>query len=254
MLVAVWMADQVPAPVVDPRIDQALRAIEKAGETDRAFSASVGYETRDALLGDGLLRLGRVICQRAKGQPLKLAVLFEYRKELGDDFEYLDRDAYIINGSQLIERDEDEKLIITHALDGPVDMQLGGRFPLPIGQKRDDVLSRFDVTLLDRGPEGPTAAGGTRQRRFGLHLEPKPDTPESEDWKSFDLWYDTVNWLPLEVEAVKANGDVKRIGLTDLKVQATLPPEDLAVFDPTPPGEGWVTRSGDSAAQPPRSR
>lgn len=237
----------IPAPVLDPQAEAALASIEKAATSHSAFSASVAYESKDNLLGEGSLRTGSLVYEKSTCKPMKLAVLFQFRMELVGDsedaFEYFDQEAYIIDGSRFIERDDDEKLIITRTLDGPADMQLGGRFPLPIGQKQDDVNARFIVSMLD-APQTDSSSKAHSRKPVGLRLVPKPGTPEAEDWSSFELWYDTSNWLPFDVKAIKANGDERRIRLTDLKTYKSLPEKHLAVFSLDPPGDGWVVKDG----------
>ncbi len=227
-------------PAVDPVAD-ALGHIELAGTDLAALSADVAYRKDDALLGGGELRTGHLIYAAENGP--RLAVRFDYRIDLGDMARRAETKRLVFDGGWLVESDEANRQFIKRQIVAPGDtadpMRLGGPFPLPIGQKRADVLRRFETSMIDTPPDAFIAPVTAGRDVIGLHLVPRAELNESKDWAHLNLWYDRDSWLPVGVVAVETNGDTRRIRLGSVRRHEQVPPEAETLLSIEPRGVGW---------------
>jgi hypothetical protein len=78
-----------------------------------------------------------------------------------------------------------------------------GPVPLPIGQRKADVLARFEATLA----EAPQSALLLKSARpvIGVRLKPKAGAAERDLTEAF-IWYDLQTLAPVGVEAVRKTG------------------------------------------------
>jgi hypothetical protein len=231
-------ASTPPSPT---NVDAALRAIECAGADLRAFTATVAYRKDDALLGSAELRTGSLVYESLEKQPTRLAVDFDVR--VVNLRRRAESKRLIFDGSWLVECDEASKQFIKRQIVAPGDtadpMRLGGPFPLPIGQKRADVLKRFSVQDLAGPPDTFVAPKPDDVNLIGLRLTPREGTVEAKDWSTIDLWYDAETWMPVGVIATERNGDARRIRLTGMIRHETLPEASKQLLSIDEPEEGW---------------
>ncbi|MDP6987264.1 MAG: hypothetical protein QGG74_04385 [Phycisphaerales bacterium] len=222
-------------------VDAALRAIESAGADLHAFTAAVAYRKDDALLGSKEIRTGSMVYEATDAHPTRLAVGFDVR--IVNRRRQEETKRIVFDGSWLVERDDAAKQFIKRQIVAPGDsadpMRLGGPFPLPIGQRRDEVLKRFAVVLLPGVPDTFVVPKPDDLHLVGLRLTPREGTVEAEDWSTIDLWYDGATWLPIGVVATERNGDTRRIRLTKLTRHESLPVAATALLSIDEPGEGW---------------
>jgi outer membrane lipoprotein-sorting protein len=122
-----------------------------------------------------------------------------------------------------------------------------GPFPVPIGQKRDDILKRFVAELLpaEDGIVGNVPSDTqklkdfvTKAKAYQLKLTPKPG--QDQDFKEVRLWYapqeKTGILLPVMARTVNQQDDVSVVELVDVKLNGEPPAE---VFDAQAP-DGWA--------------
>ncbi len=235
-LTAIIVCDGPTGPVVE-----ALDHIERAGADLTSLTADVAYRKDDALLGGGELRTGTLVYASEDGP--RLAVRFEYRIDLGDMARRAETKRLVFDDGWLVESDEASRQFIKRQIVAPGDtadpMRLGGPFPLPIGQKRADVLRQFEASVLETPPDAfLSPVVGTRDV-IGLHLIPRAGWNESKDWAHVNLWYDCATWLPVGVVAVETNGDTRRIRLASVERHDRVPEEAESLLSIKPPGEGW---------------
>lgn len=241
LAVVAFFADVSPPPVVLSPVDVALQSIEDAGDDLHAFTAAVAYRKDDALLGSKELRVGTIVFDARDQKSTRLAVDFDTRIVNGRRRKESKR--IIFDGSWLVECDDASKQFIKRQIVAPCDhadpMRLGGPFPLPIGQKRDEVLKRFTVTLISDAPDSFVVSKNDERSLIGLRLVPHERTTEALDWATIELWYDQAKWWPIGVVATEINGDARRIRLTGMKVYEQLPEQSASLLSIEEPGEGW---------------
>lgn len=166
-----------------------------------------------------------------------------------------DVQEFIFDGAALVERFPAEKRLVRHQLGraGSDPLKIGeGPIPLPVGQKREDILARFTVELLpaEQGlvPEGSDPNDPEVQQLLGLvkgsaqlKLIPKPEFERECAFKEARLWYrrsavpaENGRLLPRMARAVNKQDDVDTVVLVDVVVNAPV----NEVFNAAVP-EGW---------------
>lgn len=232
----------IPAtPIVPGEVILTLGKIEAAGDGLEAFTSSLAYRKDDALLGSREIRTGTMVFDANGNKSARLAVVFDSRIVNRRKREETKR--IVFDGRWLIESDESAKQFIKREVVAPGDtidpMRLGGPFPLPIGQKRADVLRRFDVTMITDAPDAFVVPSHDDSTSVGIRLVPLEGTPEARDWKTIELWYDPATWLPVGVQAVEHNGDTRRIRLGDVRRNPELDARARAMLSVEVPGKDW---------------
>ena len=114
-------------------------------------------------------------------------------------------------------------------------LKLGeGPFPLPVGQRRDDVLARFEASILE-GTEHEQLAGYLADKSVeGLKLVPRPLTPQAEDIAEVEIFYDSKTLLPRGIVLTETNGDRKTVMLRNLELNKGIDDAKLSIDEPDP--------------------
>ncbi len=161
-----------------------------------------------------------------------------------------DETSFVFDGTHLAELQHDDKQLIIRQVVAPGNEAkdpLGiadGPFPLPIGQKKQVILDRFDASLVETGDgltEVPSLLNGTVQ----LLLKPKRGTDEARDFAEIRVWYvrhdndgdGTADYLlPRMARTVKIDGARTDARLINLIVN---PPLDPTLFEVDAAPDGW---------------
>jgi hypothetical protein len=218
-------------PAEDDPVIALLDALERSADDLRTFTASIHYEVEDALLGEKVIRKGELVYRVDPVDGKKsFAILFNSRIANGRKRDQLKH--YIFSDGWFVEVDHDEKLFIKRQVVAEGEeydpLKLGeGPFPLPIGQAREDVLARFDVSLIELPDTGPLAKLKGGKPVDGLRLIPRPGSQAAEDIDRIDLFYDRATHLPVGISIIEVNGDRKTARLEDLRRN---PPLDEAAL------------------------
>ena len=197
-----------PAPqFVDA--DALLTAVERTSDLLRDFRANITLETTDDVTGDTERRLGQLVFVQEEGKPAtrRFAVVFE--KFIDGSGRMDERPVrYIYADGWLTEADFKQRTLVRRQLarageqydplkpgEGPV--------PLPIGQRRADVLARFDASLAT-APNSTLLLKSARPM-VGVRLKPKPGMAD-RDLVEASVWYDAQSLVPVGVEAQRKSG------------------------------------------------
>jgi len=219
-----------PAADDDPII-ALLDTLEHGADDLHSFTASIHYVVEDALLGEKVIRKGELIYRvNPAGGGKSFAILFDSKIASGRKRDQLKH--YIFSGGWFVEVDHEERLFIKRQVVAAGEeydpLKLGeGPFPLPIGQEREEVLARFEVSLMDLPDVGPLAKLKDKKPLDGLRLIPKPGSQAAEDYARIELFYDRATHLPVGINLVEVNGDRKTARLEDLRRN---PPLDEAAL------------------------
>ncbi|MHC4709536.1 MAG: hypothetical protein ACYTA3_03705, partial [Planctomycetota bacterium] len=187
------------------------------------------------------IRTGEVIYQVKPGGSKRFAILLErliVRNRARDH-----RKHYVFDGSWLVEIDHESKIFIKRQVVPPDKqfdpLKLGeGPFPLPVGQPAEEVRARFNVRRLHVPQDEALAERLAGRDLDGLLLEPKPDTPQADEFEQAEIFYDRESLLPVGVSVTEANGDRKTVILTDLKRDAGVDESKLSIEEPDAL-DGW---------------
>lgn len=243
--------------------DQLLDALEKADADLRALQANIRYTRDFALAGDTQVRQGTLWFQDAtdKANPKgprkrRFAINFE-SLTFGDRSEDKQQ-IYNFDGEWLVERYPQEHRLVKRQVVPPGEsfdpLKIGeGPLPIPIGQKKADILSRYDATLLppeDGFEEMPAARmkelTDMSQGCVQLLLKPRAERAETDDFKEIRLWYRSLPdangkrgpLLPRIAKTVNQADDISVVQLINVKINDKVTINN-AVFDTSVPPSGW---------------
>ena len=199
--------------------DALLDRLERAGEEMRRFEAALTLIRFDGLLEESETRLGEVLLVRDDAGGTRVAVVFD---------EFIDgaghgeqrRQHWVYADGWLDEIDHHQKRYVRRQLILPGEdfdpLRIGeGPVPLPIAQRKADVLANFDVVE----PPPPTPPMLDRLENFvALRLVPRSGTELAADTAHIDLFYDRESLAPLGIRVLDLNGDRDTVMLRRPKV------------------------------------
>jgi hypothetical protein len=245
---------QTEAPTsVTPEADELLTRLEHAGEGITDLTADINYDKTFPLQGDEQRRIGKLYFRseppQTDGKPGRRAFAVTFTKMYVGDRVEDDPVTYIFDGQWLLVKYAKAKRYEKRQVARPGDnfdpLRIGeGPFPMPIGQKKGDIVSRYQVAMepteggLDPAtPPGPSLIkfalnnGGS----FQLHLVPLPDR-SSDNLKDIRLWYNKADLLPRMARTENGAGEVSIVQLLNVRTDVKVPEKEL---DTTTPGAGW---------------
>ncbi|MEZ6242018.1 MAG: hypothetical protein R3B57_03155 [Phycisphaerales bacterium] len=245
------------APKADfQNAEQLLDALENADKDIDRLSAGIRYTKVFAIAGDTQQREGVL---RFQLRPRKMFEIEFKTLRIGDEVHDV-RQAFVFDGEWFTEvyPDEKPKLMIHRrvvapgqSLD-PFDLEQGP-FPLPIGQRKDVILERFEARLaepqeglINDEPFAPLAARANAGHWVQLVLTPREGVNiPNEEGRAFEtlrMWYDPVTLLPvmgLSVEPIEgALADKKLLEFFKVRTNEEAEEGRFSLERP-PPEEGW---------------
>ena len=215
-------------------VDQVLDALERRGRDLQSLRADVQLTETDTALNDSLGRSGSFALQNRADGSTRAHVVFD--KKVVDQKASSEKIEYALADGRLIERNYNRKRQTTRSVLRPGEqmnlLKLGeGPFPLPIGQKRDDVLNQFDVRKIAASHNDPADS-------IHLELMPKAGTSLARKFKSIDTWVSVSDELPLRIKTLDFNGTTERTtDLANVKINPDLTDADFAL--PTIDEKDW---------------
>lgn len=240
--------------------DQLLTDLETADSDLRALQANIRYTRDFAIAGDTQVRTGMLWFEDVTGRA---AANGPRKRRFGirfDNLQFSDRvenkqQMYNFDGEWLVERFPDEKRMVKRQVVRPGEnfdpLKIGeGPLPIPIGQRKADILARYDATLLspeDGFDEMPAARMQelTKMAEDCVQLMLTPRL-ESDDFKEIRLWYRAQpgpdgkpgRLLPRIAKTVNRADDISVVQLINVKTNGDVK-IDPSVFDTTTPAQGW---------------
>lgn len=238
--------------------DDLLLVLEHAGKDLRTFQADL-RKTKffDEIQGGGTHEQGGTLIfvsepiTGADGQPLpppaplrrKFAVTFTHTIFDGKTRNN-DEQTFIFDGEWLTEKNAAAKQLHKRQVVPPGQildpLAVGeGPFPLPIGQKRDRILERFDAELL--APEAFEHFQGGKfpevlKETWQLRLTPKAEYKRDYQLTEARIWYRKDNLLPRMAWTKEKDGSTNEYFLSATRENEAVP---AAAFDVRKP-DGWT--------------
>ena len=244
-----------------PTATEILDAVEQSDEKLSSLQAKVSLTNTFELQGDTVIKQGSLAYQsnrdpdadpetHSKSDDIpdrRLAVTFD--QEVVGVRREADPKTYIFDGESFVEIRPADKQYIRTQVARPGEkfdpLTLGeGPFPSPIGQRKADILERFEAAAPERleGLPEPYHAYAKRHELTQLHLTPKEGTDAWEEFDQIRIWYriytdsdDGSVWVPQVMRVVKPIGDEMVLVLVDPRINE---PIDPRTFDPRPPPRG----------------
>lgn len=233
-----------------------LAALEVADADLRSLSCQLLWTKTFDLGEDRHTRHGRLFFvdtrkEAAAGGTRKFAIHID-ETIIGERKE-AKKEQYVFDGTKLVERHPDDKRLVVYELKTAGQdydpLKIGeGPIPLPIGQKRADIVARFDVELLapEKDLAGVDDADTARLLAFvkgsyQLRLTPKADQQASMNFTEIRLWYKRgtlgggdAHLLPRMARTVDRKKDVDLVQLVGVKTNQKVD----ETFDAAAP-QGW---------------
>ncbi|MAC18381.1 MAG: hypothetical protein CMJ23_01665 [Phycisphaerae bacterium] len=211
---------EVPAsvtPAIPADAIPVLDAIEAQSISLREFASRIRMDNYDDLADETERRFGRVWLASSKAGDASdrvAAVVFERTVESGGRVR--ERvEHFVYRDCILSDYDHEARRLVRRRICEPGDRQdplrLGeGPIPIPIGQRKADILKAFEVSLA---PTPPSALVKDPEGVVGLHLVPRPGTTLAREGKieSIDYWLRVDGTQPMAVEIRESTRD--RVGL-----------------------------------------
>ena len=174
----------------DPQVVEWLDRLEARGKQIKSYQAKVMHTEMEELTGNRTTRIGQVAYQA--GPPAKFRI--DFTKLLIDDAVRDKNMSFVFDGQWLLRKYPDTKVMIRKRIVDPKakdkkfdPLSVGeGPFPLPLGQKRNDVLRLFAVKLAEPVEKDPANS-------VHLQLTPRPGASESAHrpkLQKIDLWFE----------------------------------------------------------------
>lgn len=236
-----------------------LERLEISGREMRSLESDLTMIRFDSLLEESETRLGRVLLTH-EGDATRIAVVFDEFID-GSGHGEMRLQHWVYADGWLDELDHHQKRYVRRQLVMPgesVDpLRLGeGPIPLPIAQRKEDVLARFEV--LEPPPPSPPLLD--RLEDFvGIRLVPRPGTDLASETAYIELFYQRESLAPLGMRVLDRNGDRDTILLRRPQVNVPLGEDRQGLLLLTPPDPAeWAwdvrplkrdpTATSDSAA------
>lgn len=227
--------DTTPTQGPVSTVDDLLSALASADANLTSFSAVVKYVKEDLLLDDVQERRGTLRYRVDQDSGLRQFSVMFTRLRLGNVW-HDDRKDYVFDGRFLVERLHVEHQFFKREVVRPGEqydpLSIDGPFPLPIGQKKSDLLRRFDAKLLEPENEGRLAG------HYHLMLTAR-DRTDGDRLDTVELWYDPASLLPTKAVVTEKTGDLSTVELAEpARNPADLDPGLFSTMTPDPL-EGW---------------
>jgi hypothetical protein len=256
------------APVKSPgagikTADDLLLALENADAHIRSLEGDIRYDKLFEIVGDRQIRTGKLwfVDEKNTGGGVsggrKFAIRFD-QLQVGKRVQPEEK-IMSFDGEWLVEKLPANKEMIKRRVVAPGEkfdpLKIGeGPFPLPIGQKRVDILDRFDAQLLapdaDLQPNEPSELEAMAAFIKGSHqLKLTPKANAKSDFTEVRLWYRPEGTdgklLPRMARTINQQGDVSIVWLDKVRTNQPVPE---GVLDVTAP-PGWNVHIDDFQAK-----
>jgi hypothetical protein len=214
---------------LDPTVVAILDALDAQTVAMRTFASTVRMDSYDDLADETERRFGRVVLQiepSDDGGRLNRIAAVVFERTISPSGRARERlEHYVYRDGVLSDYDHEAKRLTRRRLvddgDDRDPLRLGeGPVPIPIAQRKADILAAFDATV---GPAIPARVLSDAADVRGLHLVPKAGTRMAEDGRiaAIDLWVRGDAAEPVAVEIHDADGD--RTALRFLKPTLNTP-------------------------------
>jgi len=183
----------------DARVDRILDRLEVKGQAIKGLRCGLLYRyvivdpVEEATEKEGELLF-------ARSEP-NSKFLVHFRKLVSSGTIRETGEYFAFDGEWLTERNDKARTIVRRQIARPGErkdpFRLGqGPFPLPFGQKRDDILRNFEVNFVDFSPGDPKGSDH-------LHCVPRPNTELAEKYSRVEIFVDRRLELPVRIVCEK---------------------------------------------------
>jgi len=239
-------------PALDPEIDKILTRLEERVVHDLHARLSWRQQYVTDLEEEAATKNGEIWYQ--KSQPVARFLIHFTESITAGRRDKLD-ERHLFDGCWYVELQSRTRTLTRREVRKPEDptdpYRLGqGPFPLPFGQKKEDVLREFEVQRIPAASDDPPATDHIR-------LVPRAGTQTGQSYRTLDVWISQEGptaGLPIKVRAAKLRGT----GQLDSYITITFSDARLnqgfsgSLFDiKAPPGYEVIEERLEPAGTPP---
>ncbi len=202
---------------VDPKILEVLDKLEKLGQTIKDLQADLSLERLETLVDDRITKEGKLYYQRDKKQ-IRFRISFE--KKRYDGPWYADREDFVFADGWLTHRQEhgkrEDRRQVTRPGQPSRELTRIGKSPLPIlmGQKTEEVLKNFEVSLIEANEKTDPA----KIKTVHLKLVPRKGTKLAMSHTRLEFWLEEPRCLPVRSQWENDSGDILTADMSKLRV------------------------------------
>src|ERR1051326_5579683 len=171
---------------VSSSVDEVLDALDARGQSLKDFTCGLRVTEVDNAIGLSNVRTGNLRFQKLDDGEARIRMTLDQKEANGKTRP--EKLEYVYSKGWLVDRDYQRRLNIRRQVVRPGEklnlLKLGeGPFPLPLGQKKEDVHQLFQVTKGELGKDDPA-------RTVHLQLTPKKGTKYEKQFDAIDFWVD----------------------------------------------------------------
>jgi len=224
-----------PQAATDPAVVKILRDLEKAGQKYGTIRADIDYNVRMRTLGDSEDRTGWVAYRKSDEKtPAHFRVTFETLKQ-GAGKKLRDVVDYAFDGQWLTVAKHRIKTMTLYQLAAEGQriepLRIGkGPFPLPFGQKADDVLKYFTATRR-------RSFGTDPKNSTGIRLTVRPERAKEMSVQRLDMWIDRTTHLPVKLKSRDKSRNDTTVTFKNIQTNKAVPASVFRI----PRKLGWET-------------
>lgn len=235
--------------------DDLLTALETADAGLNTLRAGIRYDRTFEIAGDRQVREGELYFQaRREGDRADRKFAIRFNRLIVGERVRDEVKEFIFDGEWLVEKLPGEKppLFTKRQVVPPGErfdpLRIGeGPMPIPIGQRRADILSRYTAELVsaDADLSEPDLKAFVKDS-YQLKLMPRPDRPDEDEFREIRLWYrrgveaggKPGMLLPRMARTINRSGDESVVQLINVQVNAPIPEAVMATQTPGAK-DGW---------------
>jgi len=192
---------------LDPEIEEVLNRLENRDVQDLHARLAWRQEYITDLEEDWVTKRGEIWYQKA--EPVAKFLIHFNEKLTGTRRDKLD-ERHLFDGCWYVELDSRTRTVQRREVRRPNDpgnpYKVGeGVFPLPFGQKKEDILREFELQKLPPASDDPPTTDH-------LRLWPREGTKTGQSYKQLDFWISREGptaGLPVKVRVAKLDGTGK---------------------------------------------
>ncbi len=223
-------------PAVEPEVIKVLDNLEAAGKKHKTIQADVVYTVDMPQTGDSENRTGWVAYKtKTDEDSAKFRVHFKTLKQgAGRAIRYKVDVAF--DGNWLILKKHNIKQItycqVAAAGEQVEALRLGkGPFPIPFGQRSEDVLEYFEPSLKPLDEKDP-------KNTDRLFLKTRPSRRKELGIKSLEMWIDEKTHLPVKVKTKDKSLNITTVVFEKIKTNEKISDDTFYMKRPL----GWEKR------------
>jgi outer membrane lipoprotein-sorting protein len=210
---------------LDPATEKILDRLEARGREIKDIETNLVFIKRDPIFESTERFEGVLLFKEDQPNP-RFLIRFDRSTQGGRAIDK--KEWHVFDGRFYIEARERTRTIVKHEVLRPGEkrevFRLGqGPFPLPFGQKKEDILRHFSVKLVPPAPKDPPETDH-------LELTPLPDTEMDKKYEKVHFYIDRRQALPVRVQTVeKEDGKEIIAAFSNLKLNTGLPGSRLVL-------------------------